>query len=306
MDLHADGFGFIHRAKAAFVGDSELRGAVADQVLDRVWRGTYRATEAAPNEHDEIYREKVFAASLGGGDRRALSHTSAAAVHRLPLLEPDHQLVHFVTSTGGRETATVFLHRDRRLRESDIEAIDGRRVTSLGRTAADVARMGTFDQAVCALDAALALGVGRDVLDEHAARTKRQHGAATLRRALAVADGRAESVAESFSRAVLLTFPDIPEPEIQQVITDESGRFVARVDVLIAGRVVGEMDGRAKYRSATYGRDIEEVLYEEKVREDALRALGYIIVRWAWADLKHPERLHAKILRALELASRLA
>ncbi|MYR08570.1 hypothetical protein GTV32_20660 [Gordonia sp. SID5947] len=306
MDLHADAFGFVHRAKAVFVDDSELRGAVADNVLDRVWRGTYRATDAAPSDRDEQYRERVFAASLGGGDERVLSHSSAAAVHRLPLLEPDHQLVHFVTTSGGRETPTVFLHRDRRLQPSDIEIIDGRRVTTLGRTAADVARMGSFDQAVCALDAALALGVGRDVLDQHAARARRQHGAATLRRALAVADGRAESVAESYSRAVILTFPDIPEPEIQHVIHDECGRFVARVDFLIAGCVVGEMDGRAKYRSATYGRDVEEVLYEEKVREDALRALGYVVVRWSWADLRHPERLHAKILRALELAARLA
>ncbi|MDY6811884.1 MAG: hypothetical protein SW127_23235, partial [Actinomycetota bacterium] len=231
-----------------------------------------------------------------------LSHVSAAAVHGLGLLDPNRDQVHFVTTTGGRETTTAFVHRDRRLDDSVIEVIDGVRVTNLARTATDVARMGSFVQAVCVLDGALGRGVSAEDLARHAKRAKRQHGVATLRTALAVADGRSESVGESFSRATMLTFPDIPAPEIQHAITNAAGEFVARVDFLIADKVVGEMDGRAKYRSETYGRDIEQVLYEEKLREDALRALGYIVVRWSWSDLVHPERLHAKLQQALQEA----
>ncbi|WP_124710407.1 type IV toxin-antitoxin system AbiEi family antitoxin domain-containing protein [Gordonia insulae] len=295
----------MHRADAAhIVGDGRLRRDVGDGVLERVWRGMYRFSDDAPSHADEHYRERVIAAAVAGGDERSISHSSAAAVHRLRLLDPDRRVVHFVTKTGGRETATLFVHRDRRLLPSDIEIVDGVQVTTLARTAADVARAGTYAQAVTVLDAALARGVSKAALEVHVRRGHRQHGVTMLRSASAVADGRSESVAESFSRAVMLTFPDVPAPEIQVEICNDEGQFVARVDFLIAGKVVGEMDGRAKYRSETYGRDLEQVLYEEKLREDALRDLGYGIVRWCWQDLVHPERLHTKVKRALERARR--
>lgn len=303
MEFAGDSFGFVHRREAIVVADDEaLRREAASGELDRIWRGTYRRADAAPTTADERYRERVIAAALGGGGHRHVSHSSAAALHRLPLLDPDRERVHFVTRSGGRETSSVFVHRDRRLTDDVIEEIKGVSVTTVGRTAADVARTGTFTQAVCACDMALARGVTLAELTEHANRAGRRHGAATLRKALAVADGRSESVAESFSRAVMIMLPGIPEPEIQVVIHDEYGMFVARVDFLFAGKVVGEMDGRAKYRSATYGRDIEQVLYEEKLREEALRALGYEIVRWSWSDLVHPERLLKKLQRALRRA----
>jgi hypothetical protein len=53
-------------------------------------------------------------------------------------------------------------------------------------------------------------------------------------------------------------------------------------------RTVGEFDGRIKYgRLLKPGQDPGEVVYAEKVREDAVRAEDLGVVRWTWADLDH-------------------
>ena len=39
------------------------------------------------------------------------------------------------------------------------------------------------------------------------------------------------------------------------------------------------------------GKTPGDVLFEEKEREDRLRALGWQVVRWVWADLFRPAAL---------------
>ena len=81
------------------------------------------------------------------------------------------------------------------------------------------------------------------------------------------------------------------------VIRDHDGRFVARVDVLLPGlRIVVEVDGAVKYARF----DGRNALMRVKRREDALRALGYRVVRLTWSDLRRPER----VLAALDLGIR--
>ena len=64
-------------------------------------------------------------------------------------------------------------------------------------------------------------------------------------------------------------------------------------------RTIGEFDGKIKYgRLLKPGQSIEEVLFEEKRREDALRDLGWQIVRWLWADLYRPGVIRDRVLRA--------
>jgi very-short-patch-repair endonuclease len=68
-------------------------------------------------------------------------------------------------------------------------------------------------------------------------------------------------------------------------------------------KVVGEFDGKLKYgRELREGEDPGEAVFREKIREDRLRELGYIVVRWVWDDLRQPERLAARIRRAFQLA----
>lgn len=68
-------------------------------------------------------------------------------------------------------------------------------------------------------------------------------------------------------------------------IRTRDGRLVARVDFLFRQeRIVIEFDGAMKYDGVS-GRD-------------ALRALGFRVVRLTWADLHHPERVLAALTAA--------
>ncbi|WP_256841679.1 hypothetical protein [Ornithinimicrobium cryptoxanthini] len=108
-----------------------------------------------------------------------------------------------------------------------------------------------------------------------------------------LADGRIESVGESRMRFVCIVGGIEVVP--QATIRDEQGTFVARVDFLVRGtNVVLEFDGRVKYADAT-GR----ALWDEKRREDRLRALGYVVVRVIWTDLADPMALVARIREAM-------
>jgi hypothetical protein len=50
---------------------------------------------------------------------------------------------------------------------------------------------------------------------------------------------------------------------------------------------VGEFDGKVKYgRLLEPGQDVGEVVYAEKLREDAIRDEGWQVVRWTWLDLR--------------------
>jgi hypothetical protein len=45
-------------------------------------------------------------------------------------------------------------------------------------------------------------------------------------------------------------------------------------------------------------------LFQEKRREDALRDLGWEVVRWMWADLFAPAQLLDRLARAFARGSR--
>ena len=78
-------------------------------------------------------------------------------------------------------------------------------------------------------------------------------------------------------------------------IRDERGRLVGRVDFLFrAQRTIVEFDGLLKYGGAG-GR---QALIDEKRREDALRSLGYQVVRLTWRDLYDPALVRRLIKQA--------
>ena len=54
-----------------------------------------------------------------------------------------------------------------------------------------------------------------------------------------------------------------------------------------AAGIVGEFDGLEKYgRLRRDGESVADAVIREKVREDELRALGYVVIRWTWAVLE--------------------
>ncbi len=124
-------------------------------------------------------------------------------------------------------------------------------------------------------------------------------GARRAALALSLGDAAAESVGESVSR-VRIHLDGLEAPALQ-VRLAEGGADVARVDFWwAAARVVGEFDGRKKYRvdGVPDRRSVEDRVWAEKQREDRLRDLGVRVVRWTWSDLWTPGVLARRLLAA--------
>lgn len=302
-----DEHGLVSRMTALDSGVSSLEfdAAVRDAVLVRVERGVYidgavLDGEPAYRQAQIKYRARCIAVATRRDGDRLLSHLSAAALHGLPVLHPDRRFVHTMSGTrsgGVVRRRTTVVHTGV-VPEDQIVEIDGVRTTCLARTAADLARVVGFAEALAVLDSALRLGATRDDLTEQL--KARCHGAVRARYALRHADGRAANPGESWSRAQMIE-AGLPIPELQVVYVLDDGSE-AIVDFDWDGKVVGEFDGVVKY-SGDYsgpGEAPADVVVAEKVREDALRDLGLDVGRWIYRELRE----HTMVGRLRERLSR--
>ena len=179
-------------------------------------------------------------------------------------------------------------------------------VTSLARTVVDLGCTVPLVQAVAAGDLALTridCGSIDRVLRGQAGRT----GIGRARQAVTLLDPRSESAGESFSRVVFHR-AGLPAPEPQFSVLTPDGRFVGRCDFgWPEFGVLGEFDGKKKYGRLLRkpGQTAEDVLVEEKRREDRLRTLGWIVIRWMWSDLVHPDPLLRQLREAFARGQRL-
>lgn len=238
-----------------------------------------------------------------------LSHASAAAAWGLPLWGQNLDDVH-VTRTDGRSArhrAGVVHHAGALLPDEVVERA-GFLVTTPTRTLLDAAAHCEVEAGVALADAALhaELTTADELLRALDGR-RDWPGAAQAARVVSLADGRSESVGESRLRIACMGF-GWPTIEPQRCFDTRLGR--AYVDLWIEEwRIALEFDGRVKYRmeqAARQGRPVEDVLWAEKRREDALRALGITVVRVVWADLRDREGLRRLILTAREASAGLA
>lgn len=257
-------------------------------------RGVYLTQGALPEDPALRHACLVTAAALASSVPCVGSHASAALVHGLPLLQrPDGPPV-LTRPPGTAGSAVARLVAD--VPAEDRCVVHGAPVTTLARTAIDLARTTAALDAAVVLDAALGR-VRREELERVLDRQQGWPDSARARLRLGRADGRAESALESVSRVQLARL-GLPPPELQVVVPLARGG-TARVDFLWrALRTVGEADGRAKY-------DRPEDLWREKRREDALRDTGFEVFRFGWAEALHrPELLRERALRAFARAER--
>jgi hypothetical protein len=96
----------------------------------------------------------------------------------------------------------------------------------------------------------------------------------------------------------------LPRPEPQREIFGPDERLIACVDFYWEEqRTVGEFDGKIKYgRLLKPGKRIEDVIFEEKVREDALRDFG-LQVSAGCGPTSRAGVLRERVLRAFARAS---
>lgn len=102
-------------------------------------------------------------------------------------------------------------------------------------------------------------------------------GIGAVRAALPHVRSGAQTPLESISRYRLVQ-RGLPEPELQVRFEDRDG-LVGYVDMWWPTLgVIGEADGLVKYTDRA-------TLIAEKYREDRLRRLGFVVVRWTWREI---------------------
>ena len=157
--------------------------------------------------------------------------------------------------------------------------VHGIRVSTLERTAIDIARFYGFEEGLVAVDAVRARNVGQFGINETLGAMGRVKGVAAARRAVAESVNCAESPWESYARALILAadYPELRWVKAQYVIENY------RADLVINGWLVIEIDGNVKYRF-----EAEEVIRAEHRRQQAILNKGYIVLRFS------PEQLSSR------------
>ncbi|GAA2099753.1 hypothetical protein GCM10009841_13910 [Microlunatus panaciterrae] len=269
-------------------------------------RGVYVEPPEQPPPVRDVHERLLRACLHDISPEAVVSHESAALLHDLPVWGTRLERVHFTRdrSSGGRRGRQLHLH-SAPLADGDVVELAGVRVTSLARTVADLSRTLPYRQAVAAGDQALAAGLDRDQLEQMLGRMRHWPGVAGARRVAAFLDGRSESPGESLSRVVLDRLGLLPV-ELQYEVFGPTGTLAGRSDFgWPEQRTLGEFDGRVKYgRLLRPGQTAADVLFAEKQREDALRDLGWQVVRWIWDDLQRPQVIRDRLQRAFARAAR--
>ncbi|KQS73266.1 hypothetical protein [Modestobacter sp. Leaf380] len=211
---------------------------------------------------------------------------SAAVLWGVPLagLTDDVELVLPPGCTSGRVDG-VRVRRERIAVEETVLR-SGVAVTSLVRTALDLARARPVEEAVALVDRfLLAVPVGQaEVLA--AARADPSRGARRREAVVRLADGLAESPQETVVR-LLLQRAGLPAP-IPQFRVLHEGREVARVDLgWPAHRVAVEYDGRWHGGTAQFARD--------RARLNRLTAAGWRVVFVTAEDLRDPASVVGRV-----------
>lgn len=229
-----------------------------------------------------------------------ITHTTGCAALDIDLFRPDLRCVQVTHLVSGRSRVEYDVsHHDGPLDLADCVRANGLLVGPPARVVAGAMLVAGSEQAIVLGDSALRTGhVTVDDLEALALEWMRVPQSRSLRWAIPRLDGRAASVGESLGR-VEMRRRFLPKPELQFEIRDSG--FVAYTDFgWRESRVVGEFDGKGKYlRDLRPSDDPGEVVFREKVREDRIRALGWTVVRFTWADLFTFDPIAAQISRAL-------
>lgn len=173
------------------------------------------------------------------------------------------------------------LHRRRlKLSVEDVVLTDtGLHVTSPLRTLVDCAGLLNIQALVCALDGALhkSLVSPAELATAVTSRSGLRDGA-VLARAVALADGRAETPFETLTR--LLILPAVPTLEPQVELRDGHGQLIARFDLGDrARRFAVESDGKQ-------GHSGEEMVAKDRRRDRRTEHLGWTTERVTWFEVR--------------------
>lgn len=272
------------------------REALAHRVTNGRWLpvldGVYRIA-GAPGS----WESDLLAACWAGGTRACASHRSAAELFGLP--------------GGCRDVVEITCPRWKRARhhgllvhetltelDVDVVVVRGVPCTSVERTLFDLAGLKRTRTLELAIDAALrrrlttVRALGGTV--ERLARRGRP-GSALFRKAVE-SRNPAKAVPESAPERLLaraLMAQGLPEPELQYVVRDVDGGFVARVDLAYPD------DGiLVEYESFEHHTG-KVALVRDSARRNAVTALGFRVLSATAADLRDDAATLSRAIRRL-------
>ncbi len=292
-------WGLITRRQALDLGISapHIGALVRTGQWRLVRRGVYMPREwwVALDPYVGVARARARAAHLQMRSAHVLSHGSAADELEMPVLAPDEPLIHITRRTPW--TSGV-MHGIKRhvapYSDSQVVVVDGVPVLDAARTAVDIAREQGYVHGLVACDSARQLGASLGDLWEAVAPMVCWPEVTVVRAAVQDSEPGAESVAETLGR-ILVVEAGLGPVQTQFEIRDGSGG--ARCDMRV-GRHLIECDGRKKYVPQERGGlalvDPDQVLWEEKRREDWLRGHRLGMTRLVWADYWGARRELAK------------
>ncbi|MDO5031039.1 endonuclease domain-containing protein [Corynebacterium sp.] len=203
---------------------------------------------------------------------------AAAMILGIPVLfETEKYSVTLESNAVGSKGRGHFFAYVRTKLNREILEVEGVRVSSLGRTAIDIARRYGFAEGLVAMDYVRSQRVGRERLDSMLGAMGRVKGIAQARRAVKESVSNSESPWESYARGLLI---EANIPGVKRISTQfEVERY--RADLAVNGWLLIEIDGNVKYRY-----EPEEVISEEHRRQKALLNKGYVVMRYSPEELR--------------------
>lgn len=279
------------QAQMAGIGSYGLSRLVRGRVLTHPGRGLYAVAAMVDSDPRGWHRQLTIGARLLHDDI-VITGVTALVAHDVALWRADLTRPQILRPVQRASTlACLHLRPDRGV--TTVDSALGPSV-SLAHALAQFALDRGIEPAVVSMDHALHSGVvSQTDLEQSVGELVSWPRSSRARSALGLCDGRRESVAESRTGVALATGGIAVTPQVE--IRDQSGWLVGRIDFLVDGtKLIVEVDGKVKYASGD-----PAVLYREKRREDAVRRLGFRVVRITWADLERPGRVVAKVRAAL-------
>jgi hypothetical protein len=285
-------------AERARAGE-EQRVALGVYTENDIWQQASR---------DERYRLKVLGMAQTRRGDPVFSFWSAAVLHGLPIDGSWPAEVHTTVGRagGGRSSGSVVRHVIP-LFDDEIVEVEGLRVTSVARTALDLATRAPFMSAVVSLDRALHVDrrggteplATLEELRELYDRRMPFRGHRRVQKVMRAGTGLSDSVLESISR-VNMGKIGCPKPVLQQRFEDYRGIIGESEFSWPEFAKVGESDGMVKYLDPVMrrGRSLEQVLLDEKNRADRMRAIGLDVIRWGWDIGRDPHALQLHLTAA--------
>ncbi|QWC86302.1 hypothetical protein KLP28_06315 [Nocardioidaceae bacterium] len=232
-------------ARDCGVGDHDLRALLEAGLVRRILRGAYATSDVADTLSLRLAALRLVVPSTSvttdGSAAWLFAGDAALAPGEHISLEPPTV---FDARRGRRLRRSDVASGTRDLEPGDVIEIEGVRVTSLVRTAMDVARLQHPQRALATLDALLRHTslVNAEMVAE-LARFRGARGIVQARSLVRWADGRAESYGESAGRYVWLTTPGLPPPQLQVPVEVDGHVFyldLADEDLMIGVEYDGE------------------------------------------------------------------